>query len=108
MSRAAQKVAPGSQAPARAGEHRSTGDSAWGTEPASGVGLRGSELTRVPRLAMSMTAMKAMPLDHRAGFMASFVDGSFTIEMILDACALPQEEALELLAELAACGVIVL
>jgi hypothetical protein len=77
-------------------------------EPSSGVTMRPETLTSVPRLAVSMKQLKTMPLDHRAGFIASFVDGAFTIEMILDACAMPRHEALSLLGDLVARGVIVL
>jgi hypothetical protein len=79
----------------------------WDAEPPSRVVLRGEVLTIVPRLAVSTDELMTMPLDHRAGFIASFVDGTFTIEMILDACALPREEALAILGQLAARGVIV-
>jgi hypothetical protein len=76
-------------------------------EPPSGVVFRPEMLASVPRLAVSMTELMTMPLDHRAGFIASFVDGTFTIEMILDACAMPRAEALALLGDLAARGAIV-
>jgi hypothetical protein len=77
-------------------------------EPPSGVVLRPEVLARIPRLAVPMSDLLTMPLDHRAGFIMSFVDGSYTTEMILDACALPREEAIAILGELAALGVIVL
>src|ERR1700690_366212 len=77
-------------------------------EPPSGIVLRPETLACVPRLAMSMTKLMAMPLDHRAGFIASFVDGTFTVENILDASAMRPEEALAILGELVARGVIVL
>jgi hypothetical protein len=84
------------------------GDSAADEDPPSGIVLRAEMLASVPRLAVTLTELMAMPLDHRAGFIASFVDGTFTIEMILDACAMPRLEAVTLLGELAARGVIVI
>jgi hypothetical protein len=77
------------------------------TEPSSGIALKREMLAKVPRLAVSTADLMAMPLDHRAGFIASFVDGTFTIEMILDACAMRPEEALSVLGDLVARGVIV-
>jgi hypothetical protein len=90
---------------------RERGEAATATaddEPPSGIVLRPEMLAKVPRLAVSTTELMKLPLDHRAGFIASFVDGTFTIEMILDACAMPREEALSLLEDLAARGVIAL
>jgi hypothetical protein len=48
----------------------------------------------------------AMPLDHRAGFVVSFVDGTYTVEMILDVCPMPRDRALAILGELADKGII--
>ena len=47
-------------------------------------------------------------LDHRAGFLLTFVDGSTSVEDIVDACGLPRAEALGVLAELLTKGVIVM
>jgi hypothetical protein len=76
-------------------------------QPPSGIVLRLEVLASVPRLVVSMSELKAMPLDDRAGFILSFVDGAYTIEMILDACAMRREEALAILSELVARGVVV-
>lgn len=64
------------------------------------------ELDRIPRLAVTHSQLLKLPLDHRAGFLVSFVDGSFTIEMILDVCPLPRERTLAILGELQHQGVI--
>jgi len=63
-------------------------------------------LDSVPRLAVTKRQLLAMPLDHRAGFVVSFVDGTYTVEMILDVCPMPRERALEILGELAEQGII--
>jgi hypothetical protein len=76
-------------------------------QPPSGILLRLEVLAGVPRLVVSMSQLKAMPLDDRAGFILSFVDGVYTVEMILDASAMRREEALAILGELFARGVIV-
>jgi hypothetical protein len=75
--------------------------------PPSGIILRREVLRKVPRLAVSMNELRTLPLDHRAGFIVSFVDGTYSIEMILDVCAMRRQDALEILGELAARGVIV-
>jgi hypothetical protein len=76
-------------------------------EPPSGVLVRRESLASVPRLAVSLKELKALPLDHRAGFIVSFIDGAYSVGMILDACAMPRQEALEILRELAARRIIV-
>jgi hypothetical protein len=76
-------------------------------QPPSGIVLRLEVLAGVPRLVVSMPELKAMPLDDRAGFILSFVDGAYTVEMILDACAMRRDDALAILGQLVARGVIV-
>jgi hypothetical protein len=76
-------------------------------EPPSGVVARPEILASVPRLAVSKEVLVTMPLNHRTGFIVSFVDGSFTVEMILDACAMRRDEALAILAELVSRGIVV-
>jgi len=77
-------------------------------DPPSGVLLRHARLTGVPRLALPLADLMEMRLDHRAGFLISLVDGNYTLEMILDACAMRREEALAILGELAARRIIVI
>jgi hypothetical protein len=60
-------------------------------------------VTRVPRVVSG--AAKGN-LDHRAGFLLTFVDGMSPIEDILDASGLPRLDVLEVLADLLAKGVI--
>jgi hypothetical protein len=64
-------------------------------------------LLRVPLLAVSERELPLLPLDHREGFLLSHVDGESSIETILDVCAMPAEEALELLQNLVERGVVV-
>lgn len=74
--------------------------------PASGVILRRETLAGRPRLAVSMSALMTMSLDHRAGFILSFADGNHSIDMLLDACAMSHEEALAILYDLEGKGII--
>ena len=46
-----------------------------------------------------------LPIDHRAGFLLTFIDGEQTIDQILDGCAMPLREALALIQSLATLGV---
>ena len=77
-------------------------------EPPSGVLLRHERFTSVPRLALPIHELMAMQLDHRAGFLISLIDGTFSLEMILDTCAMKRDEALAILADLAARGIILI
>jgi len=108
MSRGARPTVPEFGATVLAPRCESRSGARVDDQPASGVIFKREMLDSVPRLAVSTRELMAMPLDHRAGFIASFVDGIFTVEMIVDASAMPADEALALLGELAARGVIVL
>jgi hypothetical protein len=71
------------------------------------IGRLGS-LLRVPVLAIPRTQLLAHALDHRAGFLLSLVDGSSTLEMILDVCSMPHPDALRLVDELVRTGILAL
>ncbi len=53
-----------------------------------------------------MDQITRLPIDHRAGFLLAHIDGTQTMEEILDVCAMPRGEALDLIAELASLGVL--
>jgi hypothetical protein len=57
---------------------------------------------------MSQSDLRALPLDHRAGFLVWLIDGRSTVESIADACPMSQEHVLALLGVLAAHGIIAL
>jgi hypothetical protein len=57
-------------------------------------------LDRVPRVVVPRTQMRWLSMDHRAGFILSLIDGSSTIEMILDVSGMPKLDALRILHEL--------
>ena len=77
-------------------------------EAASGVFARRLRPDMVPRIALPKNELMAAPLDHRAGFIVSLVDGVQSVEMILDVCAMRRIEAIKILGDLAAMGVIAL
>jgi len=65
-------------------------------------------LFAVPWLAVTLEGLRLLPLDARAAYLLSLVDGRCTVEMILDICApeLERDEALGLLAHLLQVGAI--
>lgn len=60
----------------------------------------------VPRILLAPPDISKLPIDHRAGFLLGFIDGMQTMEEILDVCAMPPKEALELIRTLVDMGVI--
>jgi hypothetical protein len=57
-------------------------------------------LSRVPMVVVPRTQMRWLSIDHRAGFVLSLVDGSSSVDMILDVCGMPKLDALRILHEL--------
>jgi HD-GYP domain-containing protein (c-di-GMP phosphodiesterase class II) len=64
-------------------------------------------LDRVPRVKVATADLGKLALDHRAGFVLTFVDGASSIETILDASGLPRLELLRILRDLVRAGVVV-
>lgn len=65
-----------------------------------------TERQSIPRVLKSLAQVSKLKIDHRAGFLLAHVDGMQTLEEILDICAMPPAEALELIASLKEMGVI--
>jgi hypothetical protein len=57
-------------------------------------------LERVPMVVVPRTQMRWLSMDHRAGFILSLIDGSSSVELILDVCGMPKLDALRILQEL--------
>jgi hypothetical protein len=57
-------------------------------------------LDRVPSVVVQRTQLRWLSIDHRAGFVLSLIDGSSTLEMILDVCGMPKLDAMRILDEL--------
>ncbi|MDP9035669.1 MAG: hypothetical protein M3O50_12765 [Myxococcota bacterium] len=55
---------------------------------------------RVALVTVPRAQMRWLSMDHRAGFVLSLIDGSSTVEMILDVCGMPRLDALRILQEL--------
>ena len=65
-----------------------------------------TERQGIPRILLAPQDISTLPIDHRAGFLLGFIDGMQTMEEILDVCAMPANEALELIRTLVDMGVI--
>jgi hypothetical protein len=57
-------------------------------------------LDQVPMVSVPRSQLLGLSLDHRAGFVLSLVDGSSTLEMILDVCGMPRLDGLQIVQEL--------
>jgi len=62
----------------------------------------------VPRVVIGRAEMRSLALDHRAGFLLSSIDGTLSIEEIIDVSCMPALDALRLMFELTEQGAIVL
>jgi hypothetical protein len=60
----------------------------------------------IPRVTKSPAQIAKLPIDPRGGFLLAQVDGMQTLEEILDVCAMPAAEALEVIEHLQSLGVI--
>lgn len=65
-------------------------------------------LSMVPRLSVEPAEIRWLGLDHRAGFLLSRVDGTHTIEELLDVSGMRRLEGLKTLVELKDLGAIAL
>jgi hypothetical protein len=63
-------------------------------------------LDRAPIVTSQGARPDVQSIDHRAGFVLSLVDGASTLETILDICGMPKLDALRILHELTAHGII--
>jgi hypothetical protein len=63
-------------------------------------------LDRAPIVTSQGARPDVQSIDHRAGFVLSLVDGASTLETILDVCGMPKLDALRILHELTAHGII--
>jgi hypothetical protein len=69
---------------------------AWGLSP----------LDRIPVLTPAASGRDVQAIDHRARFLLSLVDGSSSLETIVDGCGMPRLDALRILHDLFAEGII--
>ncbi|HEX3772710.1 MAG TPA: hypothetical protein VHV30_17645 [Polyangiaceae bacterium] len=55
---------------------------------------------------MSLEALKKLPLDHRAGYLLSRMDGTMDLETLVEVAAMPREDALRMVRDLFESGVV--
>jgi hypothetical protein len=63
-------------------------------------------LSAVPWLVVTYEKLRSLPLDSRAGFVVSLIDGRCTVEMILDLSGMPEDETVDVLRQLLGVGAI--
>lgn len=61
---------------------------------------------RIPRMLVGPGEISKLPIDPRTAFLLGHIDGLSTVEEIIDMCAMPEAETLELIERLHAMGVI--
>lgn len=64
----------------------------------------GLPLTAVPVVTVTLDALMKLPLDHRAGFMLTRIDGISNVQNIIDISAMPFDEAMQILEKLLTVG----
>jgi hypothetical protein len=57
-------------------------------------------MTRVPSVVVAKNQLRWLSLDHRAGFVLSHIDGTSSLEMILDVSGMAPRDCLRILYEL--------
>lgn len=72
-----------------------------GTPRAAQVSLRA-----VPKLRIGIQELVELPIDHRCGFVLSQIDGTRSIEELVDICQLRTSDAFEVIEELFTLGAI--
>jgi hypothetical protein len=63
-------------------------------------------MSGAPAVTMTNEALKCLPLDHRAGFLMSLMDGSLDLDTIVDLCGIERDEALGIMRDLFESGVL--
>jgi hypothetical protein len=60
-----------------------------------------------PRVTLGCDELKQLPVDHRAGFVLSLMDGSLDLEMLIEISGMERDAALNLVRGLYETGVVV-
>jgi hypothetical protein len=63
-------------------------------------------MTGAPAIAIADERYRRLPLDHRAGFLVSRMDGTIDLETLIAVSCMPREEALRIVRDLYESGVI--
>jgi hypothetical protein len=60
----------------------------------------------IPVVAVDLAELRQLSLDPHSGFLLSLMDGSTSVETLLDVCGMPSEEAMRRLDHLVMLGVV--
>jgi hypothetical protein len=63
-------------------------------------------MVRIPVVVRLPAPTDSPSVDHRTGFLLSFIDGSATLEAIVDRCGMPKSDALRILYDLVKWGIV--
>jgi hypothetical protein len=63
-------------------------------------------MSGVPVVVMPVDLLKRLPLDHRAGFLLSLMDGAVDLETMVEIAGMPRGEVLRLVRDLFESGVV--
>jgi hypothetical protein len=81
------------------------------TRPTFGFTLTDESWARsmhgAPAVAIGDELLKRLPLDHRAGFLMSLMDGSMELEVVIAVSGMQRDEALRIMRDLYESGVVV-
>jgi hypothetical protein len=101
-------VSPDPHSEVRLLTHRHTGSARPPSlaRPEAGDGAWAGTMSDVPVVVMSVDRLKRLPLDHRAGFLLSLMDGAIDVETLLEIAGMPRVEVLRLVQDLFDSGVL--
>jgi hypothetical protein len=60
-----------------------------------------------PAVIMAPDDLRRLPLDHRAGFLLSLMDGTIDLETIIEVSGIPRAEALRFVRDVYEAGIVV-
>jgi hypothetical protein len=63
-------------------------------------------MTGMPVVVMPLERLKRLPLDHRAGFLLSLMDGAMDLDTMVEIAGIPRGEVLRLVRDLFESGVV--
>jgi hypothetical protein len=70
------------------------------------AGAGGSSSRSVPRLLKSKAEIAAAPIDHRAGFLLAHIDGTTSVQGLVDIAGMAENEVHEILERLRRLGIV--
>jgi hypothetical protein len=65
------------------------------------------EMVGAPVVVVPSDELRRLPLDHRAGFLMSLMDGTIDLQTVIDISAMPRDEALHVVRDLYEAGIVV-